>query len=84
LHNRKLKVKQIDVRRAWLEETALTSTKHLSQISNKKALGAERTIAEKELAKVSAAYLYLLNLCHEFELLDEGDPFNLFENELIH
>lgn len=77
-------MKQIDVRRAWLEETAITSTRHLTQISNKKALGTERTTAEKELAKVSAAYLYLLNLCHEFELLDEGDPFNLFENELIH
>jgi hypothetical protein len=80
----KIKVRQIDVRKAWLEETALTSTKSLSRINNKSASGAVTTLAEKELAKVSAAYLYLLNLCDEYELLDERDPFNLFKDELIH
>ena len=77
-------MKRVDVRKAWLDETAMTTTKYLSKLHNKSKVGNPMTEAEKDFATVSGAYLYLLNLCNEHGLFDEDDPYKLFKNETLH
>ena len=76
-------MKRIDARKAWLDETAMKTTKHLSQLHKKTKVGLPMTEADRDFATISGAYLYLLNLCNRYDLFSEADPFELFDDETL-
>ena len=74
---------QIDLRLVWLDEAAITSGKVVDKISAKEVLGQKLPPVETEYAKVCGAYLYLLKLAKDSNLLVEKDEI-LTRYETIH
>ena len=74
----------IDTRKAWLDEVSIVTNTVLRKLTEKEIKGRNLTPIEKQYAKICGAYLYLLNLAEENNLLLPDDPNNPFNLETIH
>jgi len=74
----------IDTRKAWLDEVSIVTNTVLRKLTEKEVKGRSLTPIEQQYAKICGAYLYLLNLAEENDLLLPDDPNNPFNLETIH
>ena len=75
-------VPTVDTRKVWLDETTLKVTKALMKFTEKELKGDSLTRAELNYSKLCTAYLYLLKVVEQHDLLDEED--NPFQPEILH
>jgi len=74
----------IDTRKAWLDEIGTVTNTALHRLTEKEIKGVDLSAAEKQYAKICSAYLYLLNLAEENNILRSSDPHNPFKQETLH
>jgi hypothetical protein len=79
-----MSIPTIDTRKAWLDEIGTVTHSALHRLTEKEVKGVDLSAAEKQYAKICSAYLYLLNLAEENNILRCSDPDNPFKHETLH